>query len=94
MTRMKRSPFCPDVSPARLRRMAESMTTAQIADAVGLEPDDVEHILAGTKGGSQTWILRCARSGRSWRLRSQRAAYRQVCLLGLVDWDWHPELNA
>lgn len=38
---------------------------------------------------SEMWWLRNNRTGRCWtRLRSDRGAYRLVCLLGLTDWDW------
>jgi hypothetical protein len=71
----------------RVEEMAELLTAEQMADRLLVDPEDVAEVLERFRPRTVDWIVRCNRTGRWWAARTQRGAYRRVCLEGLTDWD-------
>lgn len=67
-----------------------------VAEALKLSLQTVLDV-ADQVGAARTPVtLWCNKTGRVWNLRSWRAAYFRVCLIGLTDWGWcqTPRFNA
>jgi hypothetical protein len=71
----------------RVEEMAELLTAEQIAELLLVDEEDVAEILERFRPRAVDWIVQCNRTGRWWVARTQRGAYRRVCLEGLTDWD-------
>ena len=71
----------------RVEEMAELLTAEQIADRLLVDPEDVAEVLERFRLRAVDWIVQCNRTGRWWVARTQRGAYRRVCVQGLTDWD-------
>lgn len=79
------------ITPQRIATLAETFEDEDIAEILGITTGLVRTMLAQSQRPRRRWIVRCNRTGRRIEVRSQRGAYRIVCQLGLVDWDWWPE---
>lgn len=74
------------ITRARIREMLRSRSLDRVASDLDMDPEEIERI-AAISGGV---MLRCNDTGRQWRATGWRGAYRQVCMIGLTDWDWWP----
>jgi hypothetical protein len=72
---------------ARIASLAELHSADQIAARLMMDAEDVAEILERFRPRAVDWIVQCNRTGRWWAARTQRGAYRRVCLEGLTDWD-------
>ncbi len=71
---------------AKIISMADSWADEDISTQCSCSMEEVKRALADVQ--SSGWWLQCRKSGRTWITRNSKAAYRIVCLQGLVDWDW------
>jgi hypothetical protein len=76
----------PVITPGRLVQLAEAHSPAAIADRLGIDEEEVLKALEAAGRKLPKLVLVCQKSGRWWKVRSERGAYRQAQLLGLVDW--------
>ena len=76
----------PVIPPGRLVELAESHTPAVIADRLGIDEEEILKALEAAGRKLPKLVLVCQKTGRWWSVRSERGAYRQAQLLGLVDW--------
>ncbi|MBU9710134.1 hypothetical protein KSP24_25000 [Paenibacillus sp. AK121] len=79
------------ITPHRVAALAETFDDQDIAEIFGIAESSVKALLIEARFARRHWVVRCNRTGRRIAARSQRGAYRMVCLLGFVDWDWWPE---
>lgn len=73
----------------RITGMAETRSPEEIADILGIEVEEIYKVLE--KAGRPiraSGLLTCQKTGRWWKVRSLRGAYRLAMLKGLVDWDF------
>lgn len=75
---------------AQIVRLHELWEPDDIAEFLDLAVADVEEALGARRRPQINIVLRDAKTGRIWRVRSWRAAYRNVCLHGLTEWGWWP----
>jgi len=76
-------------SIGRIVGMAETRSPEEIASILGIDEEEVCDILEkqGKPARSQG-VLTCQKTGRFWKVRSERGAYRMAQLQGLVDWEY------
>lgn len=70
----------------KIKTMADTMDEDEIADLCRCSIGQVRLALQDTK--AKPWWVIDNKTGRTWQPRSQRGAYRIVCMHGLTDWDW------
>lgn len=79
------------ITPHHIAALAETFEDEEIAEILCIPLGLVRTMLARSQKPRRRWHVRCNRTGRQIETRSQRGAYRMVCLLGWTDWDWWPE---
>ena len=77
-----------NITPARVASLSNMFEIPDIAEMLKISQSEVEDMLEKAGKPKQTWEVTCNKTGKTWRTRSQRSAYRLVCTLGLTDWDW------
>lgn len=73
----------------RISGMAETRSPEEIAQILGVDEEHICDVLerAG-RPVKAVGLLVCNRTNRTWKVRSERGAYRLSMLQGLTDWDY------
>ena len=83
------------ITPSRILSLAETRSAQEIAATLRIDEEEVLEVLHRAGKVKATWTFRCNKTGRQWRARSERGAYRMAHLIGLTDWDcWQGEPQA
>ena len=78
------------ISASRILSMSETFQPHQVAATLDIDEEHVLEVLYQAGKTNSVWTLRCNKTGRQWRTRSERGAYRMAHLIGLTDWDSYP----
>lgn len=74
-----------DVSRSRILTLLDDHDAPEVAQILGLNLKDV---LAVARSAPKPWLLRCNKTDREWRHRTERLCYRWAQILGLTDYDF------
>lgn len=83
----------PVIPPGRMALLAESHSPAEIADKLGIDEEDVLNALETSGKRMPRLLLRCAKSNRTWSVRSERGAYLLAQLKGLTTYQVEPQIG-
>lgn len=77
------------ITPSRILSIAETRAPHEVAAILKIDEEEVLEVLHRAGKIKTQWIVRCNKSGRTYKARSERAGYRLAHLMGLTDWDMH-----
>lgn len=75
------------ITPSRILSLAETRAPHEVAAVLKIDEEEVLEVLHRAGKVKASWTFRCNKTGRQWRARSERGAYRMAHLMGLTDWD-------
>lgn len=84
---MKPMHFTSPADRSRIGSMLLHMTPEDVADTLGITVGDV--LAIAPANALRPVRLTCLDTGRTWDVRSERAAYLRVCVYGLTNWRAH-----
>jgi hypothetical protein len=70
----------------RIMALAETHEPDDIAEILHIPVGQVNALMSKAPPQRCAWFIECNKTGRRWKARTERGAYRLACILGLTDY--------